>query len=60
MFQNGTQRAFFVNGTVAILNAQSALLYYEVAPEWFFGGCRPGVWYDGRKMLNCTNVNGTV
>ena len=60
MFQNGTQRAFYINGTIAILNAQNGLISYENAPEWLFGGCRPGVFIDGRNLMNCTAINGTL
>ena len=60
IYQNGTQRAFYFNGTIAILNAQNGLVRYEQPPEWLFGGCRPGEFYDGRNMMNCSDVNGTL
>jgi len=57
---NGTQRAFYVNGTIAILNANGGFIRYERAPEWKFGDCRPEIYTDGRKMLNCSLINGTL
>ena len=60
IFLNGTQRAFFLNGTIAILDVFNNLLYYEKAPQWFIGGCRPGVYSDGRRMMDCKPINGTI
>ena len=60
IFQNGWSRAFYFNGTIAILDPENKLVFYEKEPEWFFGGCRPGVFFDGRNLMNCSAVNGTL
>ena len=42
-------RVFYTNNSVAIF-VKGQFTKFEVAPEWFFGGCRPGVYKDGRPM----------
>lgn len=59
-YANGTQKAYYYNGTVAIFSSKGALVNYEVPPSWFIGGCSPGTFYDGRQMMDCTIVNLTL
>ncbi len=54
MFLNGTQKAFFFNGTIAILDIFNNLLNYEKAPQWFIGGCQPGVYIRNTAYENAT------
>lgn len=50
--KDGYKRVFYKNSSVAIFN-DKAKPSFEVQPKWFFGGCRPGQYVDGRPMENC-------
>jgi hypothetical protein len=58
-FVNNTARVFYRNESVAIFR-NGTFTFFERPPAWFFGGCMPGSFLDGRLMMNCTTVNQTI
>jgi len=57
---NGTSIVYYKNNTIANFDRLGKFVSYVVPPRWFFGGCIPGQYYDGRPMQNCSEVNQTL
>jgi hypothetical protein len=49
---------FYRNESIAIFT-NNIFVGFEKPPVFFFGGCRPDVFIDGRPMINCLTVNQT-
>jgi len=68
-YQNGTERVFYTNGSVAVFQnfyngsvlLNKTFINFEIRPIFFYDGClRPTPTADGSRVINCTTVNMTV
>lgn len=68
VYRNGTERVFYLNGTVAIFNSSyngtvllsQRFIGFEVPPAFLYDGCARLSTTDGSRVIDCSLINNTV